>query len=97
MLVEINWKIADSARSANRETLISHALSFPSRACACIDQVLLPTCNMAEQFKYSRAVVCGVSASLPGAALRLDEPAEPINLEKARKQHEDYVKVRNLL
>ena len=48
---------------------------------------------MAEQFQYTRAVVCGVAASLPGAALRLEEPGEPINLERARKQHEEYVKV----
>ena len=48
---------------------------------------------MAE-LRYSRAVVCGVPASLPGAALRLDEPGEPINLEKAQKQHDEYVAVR---
>ena len=44
-------------------------------------------------FNYTRAVVCGVPASLPGAALRLGEPGEPVNLEKARKQHDEYVKV----
>lgn len=44
-------------------------------------------------FKYNRAVVCGVPASLPGAALRLGEPGEPVNLEKTRKQHDEYVKV----
>lgn len=44
-------------------------------------------------FKYSRAVVCGVPASLPAAALRLGEPGEPVNLGRARKQHEEYVKV----
>ena len=48
--------------------------------------------NMAD-FKYTRAVVCGVAASLPGAALRQGEPGEPVNLEKARKQHDEYVKV----
>ena len=52
---------------------------------------------MAELFKYTKAVVCGVPASLPGAALRLDEPGEPVNLEKARKQHEEYVKVSSLI
>ena len=45
-------------------------------------------------FTYSKAVVCGVPTSLPTAALRLGEPGEPVNLEKARKQHEEYVKVR---
>ncbi|MCG8623188.1 MAG: hypothetical protein MJE68_14480 [Proteobacteria bacterium] len=44
-------------------------------------------------FKYTRAVVCGVAASLPGAALRQGEPGEPVNLEKAREQHDAYVKV----
>ena len=48
---------------------------------------------MAAEFNYTKAVVCGVAASLPGAALRLDEPGEPVNLEKARKQHDKYVKV----
>ena len=44
-------------------------------------------------FNSTRAVVCGVPASLPGAALRLGEPGEPIDLERARKQHDEYVKV----
>lgn len=48
-------------------------------------------------FSYSRAVVCGVPASLPGAALRQGEPGEPVDLERARKQHEEYVKVSRLL
>ncbi|KXJ17733.1 N(G),N(G)-dimethylarginine dimethylaminohydrolase 1 [Exaiptasia diaphana] len=47
---------------------------------------------MAVPFKYTRAVVCGVPSSLPKNALRLEDPGEPIDLEKARQQHSDYVK-----
>lgn len=48
---------------------------------------------VADRFKYSKAVVCGVPASLPGAALRQDEAADPVDLMKAREQHEKYVEV----
>ena len=54
---------------------------------------LIPQSIMAAEFNYTKAVVCGVAASLPVAALRMDEPGEPVNLEKARKQHDEYVKV----
>ena len=47
-----------------------------------------------DVFVYSRAVVCeGVSSTLPAAALRMGEP-EMVDLEKARSQHEEYIKVR---
>ncbi|CAB4029712.1 Hypothetical predicted protein [Paramuricea clavata] len=41
--------------------------------------------------KYTRAIVCGVPGSLPANAQRLEEPDEPIDLEKARQQHSHYV------
>ena len=44
-------------------------------------------------FTYSKAVVCGVPASLPAAALRMCDSGEPVNLQKAREQHEKYVQV----
>lgn len=47
---------------------------------------------MAVPFKYSRAIVCAVPSSLPENALCLEKPEEPINLEKARRQHADYIK-----
>lgn len=42
---------------------------------------------------YSKAVVCGVPESLPAAALRTCDSVEPVNLQKAREQHDQYVKV----
>lgn len=42
---------------------------------------------------YSKAVVCGVPESLPAAALRTCDSGEPVNLQKAREQHDQYVKV----
>lgn len=46
-----------------------------------------------DPFVYTRAVVCGVPASLPQAALRTEDAGEPISLDKARHQHEEYVRV----
>ena len=48
---------------------------------------------MAGAFTYSKAVVCGVPASLPEAAVRMCDSGEPVNLQKAREQHEKYVQV----
>ncbi len=48
---------------------------------------------MEEQFQYSKAVVCGIPASLPAAALRQNEAGEPVDLQKAKEQHEQYVEV----
>ena len=50
--------------------------------------------ELEDAFTYSRAVVCGgVSTSLPEAALRLEEPEQVVDLERARRQHEEYVQV----
>ena len=38
-------------------------------------------------------MVCGVPASLPAAALRQGDQVEPVDLQKSRDQHEQYVKV----
>lgn len=35
----------------------------------------------------------GVASSLPAAAVRMEEPGEPIDLQKARQQHEAYTEV----
>ena len=48
---------------------------------------------MAAQFTYTRAVVRGVPDSLPAAALRMCEAASPVDLARARTQHEEYVRV----
>ena len=48
---------------------------------------------MADPFTYSRAVVCGVADSLPANALRLCESDHPVDLARAREQHEKYVEV----
>ena len=37
--------------------------------------------------------MCGVPASLPAAALRQGDQVAPVDLQKARDQHEQYVKV----
>ena len=47
----------------------------------------------ANPFTYSRAIVCGIPDSLPAAALRMDSGGEPVDLEKARQQHEEYLQV----
>lgn len=47
-------------------------------------------------FRYTRAVVSGVASTLPAAAVRMAHPADhqPVDLEKARLQHQEYVKVK---
>nr|CAH17923.1 dimethylarginine dimethylaminohydrolase [Suberites domuncula] len=47
----------------------------------------------ANPFTYTKAVVCGIPASLPATALRMEETDEPVDLGKARQQHEDYLQV----
>ena len=42
-------------------------------------------------FVYRKAVVCGIADSLPAAALRQCESQEPIDLQKARLQKQQYV------
>ena len=37
--------------------------------------------------------MCGVPESLPATALRMAETDEPVDLEKARQQHEEYLQV----
>ena len=44
----------------------------------------------ANPFTYSRAIVCGIPDSLLAAALRMDSGGEPVDLEKARQQHEEF-------
>ena len=47
-----------------------------------------------DHFVYSKAVVCtGIASSLPAAALRLEEPEQAIDMEKAHQQHKAYVAV----
>lgn len=48
---------------------------------------------MAAPFTYTRAVVRGIPDSLPAAALRMCESANPVDLLRARRQHEEYVRV----
>ena len=51
-----------------------------------------------DVFVYSRAVVCeGVSSTLPAAALRMEEPGQAIDLERACSQHKEYTEVCGLL
>lgn len=44
-----------------------------------------------SKFQYTKAIVCGVPSSLPAAALRLNDPSEPVDFNKAVKQHAKYV------
>ena len=54
--------------------------------------------DIAEYFRYTRAIVCDVNQRLVKDALRFDEPVEPISFEKAKRDHANYVQqVRNLL
>lgn len=47
-----------------------------------------------DHFVYSKAVVCGgIASSLPAAALRMAEPGQGVDLDKARQQHEKYTEV----
>jgi predicted XRE-type DNA-binding protein len=44
-------------------------------------------------FHFTSAIVSRVPASLKDAALRQREIREVINIEKARKQHQDYIAI----
>ena len=46
---------------------------------------------MPSTFQYTKAVVRKIPNSFPEAALRQEEPSEPIDLEKAREQWRKYV------
>ena len=49
-------------------------------------------------FKYKHAIVGSVNESFKTGSIRSKEPKEPIDLERAKKQHENYVKkLRNIL
>ena len=45
-----------------------------------------------DSFKFSKAIVCGIPESLPAAALRQDA-GEPVDLQRAREQHKQYVEM----
>ena len=47
--------------------------------------------NYPFDFRYSSAIVSRVAASLKDAALCQREIREVINVEKARRQHQDYI------
>ncbi len=47
----------------------------------------------ANVFKYTKAIVSGIPNSLAATAVRMDGSDEPVNLEKARQQHKNYVQV----
>lgn len=49
--------------------------------------------NYPFDFRFSSAIVCRVPASLKDAALLQRDIREVINIEKARKQHQDYIAV----
>ncbi len=46
-----------------------------------------------DLFKYTKAIVCGIPDSLAAEALRMEGGGEPVDLERARQQHEDYLQV----
>ena len=45
-----------------------------------------------SKFQYTKAIVCGVPSSLPAAAQRQNDSLEPIDFNKAVKQHAEYVR-----
>lgn len=47
--------------------------------------------DVAEYFQYSRAIVGSVPSSFVRHSLRFQEPRDPIDLDKAREQHKNYV------
>ena len=44
------------------------------------------------KFQYKKAIVCAVPSTLPAAALRQNDPQEPVDLDKAVQQHSEYVR-----
>jgi hypothetical protein len=49
--------------------------------------------NYPFDFRFTSAIVSRVAASLKDAALCQREIREIINIEKARKQHQDYIAI----
>jgi len=47
--------------------------------------------NNPFDFHYTSAIVCRVASSLKDAALYQREIREVINIDKARRQHQDYI------
>ncbi len=50
-----------------------------------------------DLFLYSRAIVSEIPSTLPKAALRMDQNSEPVNLEKANQQHQEYIEVGEII
>ena len=81
------------------EFMLRSALTFelvnPGLVTTCFVTTTIDTQTeqMAGTFSYSKAVVCGVPESLPAAALRTCDSGEPVDLQRAREQHDQYVKV----
>ena len=48
-------------------------------------------------FRFSAAIVRGISRSLPENALRMDADIDPVNLALAQKQHDEYVDALKLI
>ena len=44
-----------------------------------------------SKFQYTKAIVCAIPSSLPAEAQRQNDPAEPVDFEKAVRQHREYV------
>ncbi len=51
----------------------------------------LPRRQLHEYFRYSRAIVGSLNNRFAQDAVRFNEPAEPINMARARKQHANYI------
>ena len=47
--------------------------------------------DIEEWFHYRKAIVSGVPSSFAEGSVRFEEPLDPIDLEKARRQHAVYV------
>lgn len=71
--------------AASRLTAQSSRLPEPS----CRRQI---STDPAEYFHYTRAVVGSLTNSFIAGSLRAEEPTEPIDLGKAKRDHEHYVR-----
>lgn len=45
-----------------------------------------------SKFQYTKAIVCAIPSSLPAAAQRQNDSPEPVDFEKAVRQHSAYVR-----
>lgn len=45
-----------------------------------------------SKFQYTKAIVCAIPSSLPAQAQRQNDPADPVDFEKAVRQHREYVR-----